>query len=62
MIDASSPLGGRWVVTGFAHPLNQETAPADVPGLAHEAVAGGVPSLVDVINRAERMSMVRVFR
>ncbi|WAL72980.1 hypothetical protein OU787_16585 [Kitasatospora sp. YST-16] len=62
MIDASSPLGGRWVVTDFVHPMGQETAPVDVPGLAHEAAASGDPSLVDVINRAERLSMIRVFR
>jgi hypothetical protein len=62
LVDASSPLGGRWVVTGFTHPLGQETAPVDVPGLAHEAVAGGNLNLMDVINRAERVSLGRVFR
>ncbi|MFE0464075.1 hypothetical protein ACFW1A_32955 [Kitasatospora sp. NPDC058965] len=62
MIDASSPLGGRWVITSFAHPLGQETVPVDVPGLAYEAATSGDPSLVDVINQAERLSMIRVLR
>jgi hypothetical protein len=62
LLDAASPLGGRWVVAGFTHPLGQETAAVDVPGLAHEAMAGADPSLVDVINRAERLSRVRDFR
>ncbi|WAL72981.1 hypothetical protein OU787_16595 [Kitasatospora sp. YST-16] len=61
-VDASSPLGGRWVVTDFVHPMGRQTAPVDVPGLAHEAAAGGDPSLADVIDRAERLSMIRVFR
>ncbi|MFF3001355.1 hypothetical protein ACFVTF_00885 [Kitasatospora sp. NPDC057940] len=62
LVDASSPLGGRWVVTGFTHPLGQETAPVDVGWLAHEARVDGTFSLAQVINRALALSMIRVFR
>ncbi|MFJ5119592.1 hypothetical protein [Kitasatospora sp. NPDC088548] len=62
LVDASSPLGGRWVVTGFTHPLGQETAPVDVGWLAHEARINGTFSLSHVINRAVDLSMIRVFR
>ncbi|MBV2152757.1 hypothetical protein [Kitasatospora sp. SUK 42] len=61
-VDASSPLGGRWVVTGLPHPLGQETLPVDVPWLANAAAVSGNLSVVNVINQAIQLSMMRVFR
>ncbi|MFF7591906.1 hypothetical protein ACFZCK_30940 [Kitasatospora purpeofusca] len=60
-VDPASPLGGRWVVTGFPHPLGQRTHAVDVPGLADEAVNTPPARIVDIVDRAVQLSGIRVF-
>ncbi|MFB7674159.1 hypothetical protein ACFC26_22375 [Kitasatospora purpeofusca] len=60
-VDPTSPLGGRWVVTGFPHPLGQRTHAVDVPGLSDEAVNTPPARIVDIVNRAVQLSGIRVF-
>lgn len=38
LADVTSPVAGRWVVSGFAYPLGQKTKPVDVVGLVHHAL------------------------
>ncbi|WP_030393589.1 MULTISPECIES: hypothetical protein [Kitasatospora] len=60
-VDPTSPLGGRWVVTGFPHPLGQRTHAVDVPGLSDEAVNTPPARIVHIVNRAVQLSGIRVF-
>ncbi len=61
--DQDSPVGGRWVVSGLAHPLKQGTAPVDVGGLVANALASAATiSLITLINQAELAAGVRILR
>ncbi|MER5640474.1 hypothetical protein ABT095_26435 [Kitasatospora sp. NPDC002227] len=62
VVDDSSPLGGRWVVNGIPHPLNQQTFAVDVGQIAHNALASRRVSLVSLVNEAERESGMRIIR
>ncbi|MFB7288548.1 hypothetical protein [Actinacidiphila glaucinigra] len=59
--DSASPVGGRWVVTGFTRPTARRTAAVDVGALVGEALASepsvGLTALAD---RAERAAGVHV--
>ncbi|MDX2701729.1 hypothetical protein PV350_02590 [Streptomyces sp. PA03-6a] len=61
--DSASPVGGRWVVTGFTHPLGGRTSPVDVGALAGDALTSGpAVSLTALIDRAELASGLRAVR
>ncbi|MEK2488352.1 hypothetical protein WN990_02195 [Kitasatospora purpeofusca] len=60
-VDPASPLGGRWVVTGFPHPLGQRAHAVDVPGLCDEAVNAPPARIVDIVNHAVQLSGIRLF-
>ncbi|MFB7946709.1 hypothetical protein ACFC6L_17555 [Kitasatospora phosalacinea] len=58
-VDPSSPLGGRWTVAGFPHPLGQETRPVDVGGIVNDTRSMDDVSFVSLVNRAEAESGMR---
>ncbi|MFF2951222.1 hypothetical protein ACFVVU_07720 [Kitasatospora sp. NPDC057965] len=51
--DDTSPLGGRWVVTGFAHPLGHATRPVDIGRIANDALSLHQVQVIDLISTAE---------
>ncbi|MFJ6623203.1 hypothetical protein ACIQOW_37255 [Kitasatospora sp. NPDC091335] len=59
LLDDTSPLGGRWVVTGFTHPLGQRTRPVDVGRIADDALALHRVQVIDLVDTAERESGMR---
>ncbi|MFE7531686.1 hypothetical protein ACFU7Y_39185 [Kitasatospora sp. NPDC057542] len=60
LLDDTSPLGGRWVVTGFTHPLGQKTHPVDIGRISDDALSLRQVQVIDLINTAERESGLRV--
>lgn len=62
--DSASPVGGRWVVTGFRHPPGRRTAPVDVGTLVSDALAAAADvaaavGFVALVDRAERAAGLR---
>ncbi|MFD8077873.1 hypothetical protein ACFV3E_35070 [Streptomyces sp. NPDC059718] len=61
--DSASPVGGRWVFTGFTHPLGGRTPAVDVGALAGDALASApAVSLTALIDRAVATAGIRVVR
>ncbi|MFG2303599.1 hypothetical protein [Actinacidiphila glaucinigra] len=61
--DSASPVGGRWVVTGFTRPPARRTAAVDVGALVGDALATepsvGLTALADRAERAAGVGVVR---